>query len=111
MQSRLPRKNVNGRELGFQRKTQHDCEGSKQRLWFIGNHNPHSNDGSTQTHIVNDCIVRVLSWYDNERDFSCRLCDTAVALAKLLWAMNEKALRTDNDDSVRSGNRVGGKAG
>ena len=33
----------------------------------IGNHNPHSsNDDSTQTHIVNNCIVRVLSWYNNE---------------------------------------------
>jgi glyceraldehyde 3-phosphate dehydrogenase len=51
----------------------------------IGNQNPHSsNDASTQARIVNDCIVRVLFWYDNKRGFSCRLCDTAVALAKLL---------------------------
>jgi glyceraldehyde 3-phosphate dehydrogenase len=49
------------------------------------NHNPYSsNYDSTQTQIVNDRIVRVLSWYDNEWGFSCRMCDTAVALAKLL---------------------------
>jgi glyceraldehyde 3-phosphate dehydrogenase len=49
------------------------------------NHNPHSSDyHSTQTQIVNDRIVRVLSWYDNEWGFSCRMCDIAVALAKLL---------------------------
>ena len=84
MQSRSPRKNVTGRELGFQRKTQHDCQGS-DGFGCIDNHNPHSLDNdSMQTHIVNDCIVRVLSWYDNERGFSCRPCDTAVALAKLL---------------------------
>ena len=45
------------------------------------NHNPHSsNYDSTQTQIVNDRIVRILSWYDNEWGFSCRMC----ALAKLL---------------------------
>lgn len=51
----------------------------------IGDHNPHSsNYDSTQTQIVNDRFVRVLSWYDNEWGFSCRMCDTTVALAKLL---------------------------
>ena len=51
----------------------------------IGDHNPHSsNYDLTQTQIVNDRLVRVLSWYDNEWGFSCRMCDTTVALAKLL---------------------------
>ena len=49
------------------------------------NHNPHSsNFDLSQTQIVNDRLVRVLSWYDNEWRFSCRMSDTAVALAKLL---------------------------
>jgi glyceraldehyde 3-phosphate dehydrogenase len=26
----------------------------------------------------------VLSWYDNEWGFSCRMCDTAVAMGKLI---------------------------
>ncbi len=51
----------------------------------ISDHNPHSsNYDSTQPLIVNDRLVRVLSWYDNEWGFSCRMCDTTVALAKLL---------------------------
>ncbi len=49
------------------------------------NHNSHSsNFDLSQTQIVNDRLVRVLSWYDNEWGFSCRMSDTAVALAKLL---------------------------
>jgi glyceraldehyde 3-phosphate dehydrogenase len=49
------------------------------------NHNPHSsNFDATQTQIVNGKLVRVLSWYDNEWGFSCRMCDTAVAIGKLL---------------------------
>ncbi len=49
------------------------------------NHNPHSsNFDLSQTQIVNDRLVRVLSWYDNEWGFSCRMSDTAVALSKLL---------------------------
>jgi len=51
----------------------------------LRNHNPYSsNYDSTQTQIVKDRLVRVLSWYDNEWGFSCRMCDTAVALAKLI---------------------------
>ena len=49
------------------------------------NHNPHSsNFDSTQTQVVNDRLVRILSRYDNEWGFSVRMCDTAVALGKLL---------------------------
>ncbi len=49
------------------------------------NHNPHSsNFDLSQTQIVEGKLVRVLSWYDNEWGFSCRMADTAVAMAKLL---------------------------
>ncbi len=49
------------------------------------NHNPYSsNFDATQTQMVNGRLVRVLSWYDNEWGFSCRMCDTAVAMGKLL---------------------------
>ncbi len=49
------------------------------------NHNPHSsNFDLTQTQIVDGRLVRVLSWYDNEWGFSCRMADVAVAIGKLI---------------------------
>jgi glyceraldehyde 3-phosphate dehydrogenase len=49
------------------------------------NHNPHSsNFDLTQTQIIDKRLVRVLSWYDNEWGFSCRMSDVAVALGKLI---------------------------
>lgn len=49
------------------------------------NHNPYSsNFDATQTQMVESRLVRVLSWYDNEWGFSCRMCDTAVAMGKLI---------------------------
>jgi glyceraldehyde 3-phosphate dehydrogenase len=49
------------------------------------NHDPHSSTFDlTQTQIVDGRLVRVLAWYDNEWGFSCRMCDTAVALGKLM---------------------------
>jgi len=49
------------------------------------NHSPYSsNFDSTQTQIVEGKLVRVLSWYDNEWGFSCRMAGTAVALGKLI---------------------------
>jgi glyceraldehyde 3-phosphate dehydrogenase len=49
------------------------------------NHNPHSsNFDTTQTQIVDGRLVRVLSWYDNEWGFSCRMADVAVAMGKLI---------------------------
>ena len=48
------------------------------------NHNPNSSSfDSSQTQVVDNRLVRVLSWYDNEWGFSNRMCDTAVAFAKL----------------------------
>ncbi|WP_419902995.1 type I glyceraldehyde-3-phosphate dehydrogenase [Kiloniella sp.] len=45
------------------------------------NHSPASSTfDSTQTQLVGDRLVRVLSWYDNEWGFSNRMVDTAVAL-------------------------------
>ncbi len=49
------------------------------------NHDPHSSTFDlTQTQIVDGRLVRILSWYDNEWGFSCRMCDTAVAVGKLI---------------------------
>ena len=48
------------------------------------NHNPNSSTFDlTQTQIVDDRLVRVLSWYDNEWGFSNRMLDTSVAIGKL----------------------------
>ena len=49
------------------------------------NHDPHSSIADlTQTNVVNKRFVRVLAWYDNEWGFSCRMLDTAAAMAKYL---------------------------
>lgn len=49
------------------------------------NHDPHSSTFDlTQTQIVDGRLIRVMSWYDNEWGFSCRMCDTAVAVGKLI---------------------------
>ncbi len=39
---------------------------------------------TSQTQVIEDTFVRVLSWYDNEWGFSNRMSDTAIALGKLL---------------------------
>jgi glyceraldehyde 3-phosphate dehydrogenase len=49
------------------------------------NHDQHSSTFDLSgTHIVDGKLVRVMSWYDNEWGFSCRMSDTAVAIAKTL---------------------------
>jgi glyceraldehyde 3-phosphate dehydrogenase len=49
------------------------------------NHDPHSsNFAMDQTKVMDGTLVRVLSWYDNEWGFSNRMCDTAVAMGKLI---------------------------
>jgi glyceraldehyde 3-phosphate dehydrogenase len=49
------------------------------------NHSAYSsNFDSSQTHIVDGRLLRVMSWYDNEWGFSNRMLDTAVAMGKLL---------------------------
>ena len=47
------------------------------------NHNPYSSVFDlSQTQVIEDTFVRVLSWYDNEWGFANRMVDTAVALAR-----------------------------
>ncbi len=49
------------------------------------NHHPASSIFDlSQTQVTDDRFVRVMSWYDNEWGFSNRMCDTAVAMAKLI---------------------------
>ena len=49
------------------------------------NHDPHSSVVDlTQTNVANKRLVRVLSWYDNEWGFSCRMLDTAAAMRDYL---------------------------
>jgi glyceraldehyde 3-phosphate dehydrogenase len=49
------------------------------------NHNPASSTVDlTQTQVIDNGLVRVLSWYDNEWGFSNRMSDTAAAMAKLI---------------------------
>jgi glyceraldehyde 3-phosphate dehydrogenase len=49
------------------------------------NHDSHSSNFDLgQTQVVDGKLVRVLSWYDNEWGFSCRMADTAIAMAKVL---------------------------
>ncbi len=49
------------------------------------NHAPASSTFALdQTKVMDERMVRVLSWYDNEWGFSNRMSDTAVAMAKLI---------------------------
>ena len=49
------------------------------------NHDPHSSTFDLNgTQIVDGRLVRVMAWYDNEWGFSCRMCDTAAAIGKLI---------------------------
>ncbi|TVS04324.1 MAG: type I glyceraldehyde-3-phosphate dehydrogenase [Rhodobacteraceae bacterium] len=49
------------------------------------NHDPHSSVfHMDQTKVLEGRMVRVLSWYDNEWGFSCRMLDTAEAMGKLI---------------------------
>ncbi|MEM6461693.1 MAG: type I glyceraldehyde-3-phosphate dehydrogenase [Pseudomonadota bacterium] len=49
------------------------------------NHDPHSSIFHLdQTKVMDGTMCRVLSWYDNEWGFSHRMCDTAVAMGKLI---------------------------
>ena len=51
------------------------------------NHNPHSSIfDATQTDVLNNTFVRVLSWYDNEWGFSNRMLDVTKALAKTIYS-------------------------
>ncbi len=48
------------------------------------NHNPHSSIFDlTQTQMVGDNFIRIVSWYDNEWGFANRMADVAVYIGKL----------------------------
>ena len=40
--------------------------------------------GLHETKVIGGMLVRVLSWYDNEWGFACRMCDTALRIAEVL---------------------------
>ncbi|MEM6711710.1 MAG: type I glyceraldehyde-3-phosphate dehydrogenase [Pseudomonadota bacterium] len=49
------------------------------------NHDPHSSIFHTEkTAVMDGTLVQVVSWYDNEWGFSCRMSDTAVHMATLI---------------------------
>ena len=49
------------------------------------NHDPHSSSVVLEeTVVMDENMVRILSWYDNEWGFSNRMLDTAAAMAKFL---------------------------
>ena len=49
------------------------------------NHDPHSSTfAAPQTSVTSEGLVRVVSWYDNEWGFSCRMIDTGRAMGKLI---------------------------
>ncbi|HHG90077.1 MAG TPA: type I glyceraldehyde-3-phosphate dehydrogenase [Devosia sp.] len=49
------------------------------------NHNPHSSVfAAKQTKLLGGSLVHVMSWYDNEWGFSCRMADVASEMAKTL---------------------------
>jgi glyceraldehyde 3-phosphate dehydrogenase len=49
------------------------------------NHDPHSSTfAAPQTSVTSEGLVRVVSWYDNEWGFSCRMVDTGRAMGKLI---------------------------
>ena len=48
------------------------------------NHEPYSaNFAPDQTKVIQDRLVRVLVWYDNEWGFSCRMVDNALLMGSL----------------------------
>ncbi len=49
------------------------------------NHDPHSsNFAAPQTKVTGSNLVRVMSWYDNEWGFSCRMLDMAKVIARTM---------------------------
>lgn len=47
------------------------------------NHRPESTVfDATQTRVIGDDMVKIMTWYDNEWGFSCRMIDTAIAMTE-----------------------------
>jgi len=56
------------------------------------NHDSHSsNFAPAQTRVMNGTMVQIMSWYDNEWGFSCRMNDVAVAMGKCMKAQLKDA--------------------
>jgi glyceraldehyde 3-phosphate dehydrogenase len=56
---------------------------SKPLVSIDFNHDPHSSVfDAGLTRVMEGNLVKVLSWYDNEWGFSCRMLDTTLALMK-----------------------------
>ena len=56
-------------------------------LWYLSTSimTPHSSSvDSLETAVLENKLVRVVSWYDNEWGFSNRMVDTATVMAGLL---------------------------
>jgi len=48
-------------------------------------HDTHSSVfDASQTKVINESVLHITAWYDNEWGFSNRMCDTAVAMGKLI---------------------------
>ena len=48
-------------------------------------HDAHSSVfDASQTRVIDDKVLHVTAWYDNEWGFSNRMCDTAAAIGKTL---------------------------
>lgn len=59
--------------------------GTKPNVSSDFNHDPHSSNlHLDQTKVMDGTLCGVLAWYDNERGFSNRMADTAVAMGKLI---------------------------
>ena len=49
------------------------------------NHDPRSSIVALdKTNVIEDGLVRVMTWYDNEWGFACRMLDTAKAMGKFI---------------------------
>ena len=49
------------------------------------NHDPRSSIVAVdKTKVIDEKLVRVMTWYDNEWGFACRMLDTAVAMGRLI---------------------------
>jgi glyceraldehyde 3-phosphate dehydrogenase len=51
-------------------------------------HDKHSSIfDATQTRVIDDTVLHVTAWYDNEWGFSNRMCDTAALIGKLIYSI------------------------
>ncbi|MDX2265111.1 MAG: type I glyceraldehyde-3-phosphate dehydrogenase [Hyphomicrobiales bacterium] len=88
----IPTRETTAKEINaaMERASQQELKGvlnvTKEPVVSVDfNHDPASSTFDlSQTQVIEGRLVRVLSWYDNEWGFSCRMLDTAAAMAKLI---------------------------